>query len=62
MTFKFFLMEFLLRNSGQRIQLGTMRLTVRSLALLNGLRIQHCCELWYRLQMWLGPRVAVAVA
>ena len=22
----------------------------------------HCCELWCRLQTWLGSRVAVAVA
>ena len=35
----------------KRIQLGTMRLWVRSLALLSGLRIQHCCELWCRSQM-----------
>ena len=27
----------------QLIQLGTMRLRVRSLALLSGLRIWHCC-------------------
>ena len=27
---------------------GTMRLWVWSLALLSGLRIQHCCELWCR--------------
>ena len=30
----------------KRIRLGTMRLRVRSLALLSGLRIQHCYELW----------------
>ena len=28
---------------------------------VSGLRIQHCGELWCRLQMWLGSRVAVAV-
>ena len=33
---------------------------VRSLVLLSGLRIQCCCELWCRSQMWLGSRVAVA--
>ena len=27
-----------------------------------GLRIQHGCELWCGLQMWLGSHVAVAVA
>ena len=30
------------------IQLGTMRSRVRSMALLSGLRIQRCCELWCR--------------
>ena len=35
---------------------------VWSLALLSGLRIQHCTELWYRLQRWLGSCIAVAVA
>ena len=30
----------------KRIQLGTMRLQVRSLASLRGLRIRHCPELW----------------
>ena len=33
---------------------GTMRVWVQSLALLNGLRIQCCCELWCRLQIWLS--------
>ena len=37
-------------------------IAVPSLALLSGLRIQRCCELWFRLQMQLGSRVAVAVA
>ena len=46
----------------KQIQLGTMRLQVRSLASLSGLRIQHCCELWYRSQMRLGSCVAVTVA
>ena len=41
---------------------GTMRLRVRSLALLSGLRIQRCRELWCRLQPQLGSCVAVAVA
>ena len=39
-----------------------MRTQVQSLALLSGLRIWLCHELWYRLQMWLGCGVAVAVA
>ena len=44
-----------------RIQLGTMRLRVRSLASLSGLRIQHFYELWCRSQTWLGSRTTVAV-
>ena len=42
-------------------QLGTMRLGVRSLALLSGLRIWHCRERRCRSQMRLGSHVAVAV-
>ena len=45
----------------KQIQLGTMRLQVRSLALISGLRIQHCHELWCRLQTRLGSHVAVAL-
>ena len=45
----------------KRILLGTRRLRVRSLASLSGLPIRHCCELWYRSQMWLRSSVAVAV-
>ena len=37
-----------------------MRMWVRSLALLSGLRIQHCCELQCRSQLRLGSGVAVA--
>ena len=44
----------------KRILLGTMRLQVRSLALLRGLRIRHCHELWCRSQMQLGSCIAVA--
>ena len=39
-----------------------MRMQVRSLASINGLRIQGCHELWCRSQMPLGSCVAVAVA
>ena len=39
-----------------------MRLRVRTLALLSGLRIQCCRALWCRLQMRLRSGVAVAVA
>ena len=42
-----------------------MRMPVRSLALLSGLRIRHCCELWHRLRcssdlalLWLYCRPA----
>ena len=42
------------------VQLGTMRLWVRSLVLLSRLRIQHCHELWCRLQTLLRSGVAVA--
>ena len=45
----------------KRIQLGTMRLWVQSLASLSGLRILHCCEMSCRLQMRLGSDVAVVV-
>ena len=34
---------------------------VRSLALLSGLRIQRCSELWCRSQMQLGFCIAMAV-
>ena len=47
----------------KRIRLGTMRLQVRSLALLSGLRIWRCRELWCRLDLvllllWLWCRPA----
>ena len=46
----------------KRIRLGTMRLRVQSLALLSGLRILRCSELWCRSQMQLGSGIAVPVA
>ena len=45
----------------KRIQLGTTRLQVESLALLSGLKICRCCELWCRSLTRLRSRVAVAV-
>ena len=45
----------------KRIQLGTMRLQVQSLASLSGLRIRCCRELWCRLQTRLRSGIAVAV-
>ena len=38
-----------------------MRIQVRLLAPLSGLRIQSCHKLWCRSQTWLGSGVAVAV-
>ena len=48
----------------KRIPLGTIRLWVRSLALLSGLRTWRCGELWYtyRSQTQLGSGFAMAVA
>ena len=46
----------------KRIQLGTVRLQVRPLASLNGLRIWRCPKLWCMSQMWLRSGIAVAVA
>ena len=46
----------------KRVQLGTMRLWIQSLASLSGLRIRHCPELWCRSQTWLGSGVAMALA
>ena len=34
---------------------------VQSLALLSGLRIRHCCELWCRSKMWLRSCIAMAL-
>ena len=45
----------------KRIRRGTMRLRVRSLSSLSGLRIWCCRELWCRAQMCLGAGV-VAMA
>ena len=45
----------------KRIQLGTMRWWVRSVASLSGLRIWHCHELWSPSQMWLRSCIDVAV-
>ena len=45
----------------KRIQLVTVRLWVRSMASLSGLRIRCHCELWCRLQMQLGSGIVMAV-
>ena len=44
------------------IRLVSTRIQVRSLPSLSGSGIQHCRELWCRLQTQLGSRIAVAVA
>ena len=54
--------EYLLWLSRLRTQLVFMRIQIRSLVSLNGLRIQCCRELWHRSKMWLRPGVAVPVA
>ena len=54
-------LEFLLWLSGIEPNWYQWGRGFDSLALLSGLRIQHFCELWCRLQMWLGFSVAVAV-
>ena len=43
------------------IQLGIMRMQVRSLASISGFRIRCCRELWCTLQMRLRSCIAVAV-
>ena len=45
----------------KQIRLGTMRLRVRSLALLSGLRIGHCCGCGVGQSHASDPGVAVAV-
>ena len=44
-----------------RIQLVSLGMWLRSLALLSGLRIQCCHEMWCRSQMQLRSDIAVAV-
>ena len=46
----------------KQIRLVSVRMGIRSLALLSGLRIRHCRELWCRVQTGLRSAVAVAVA
>ena len=53
--------EFPIVVQWKRIQLGTVRMWVQSLALLSGLRIKRCRELWCRSQTQLRCGVAVAL-
>ena len=52
---------FLLWLRGLWTRLVSMRMQIRSLALLSGLRIQHYHELWCRSRPQLRARIAVAV-
>ena len=54
--------EFLLWLSGLRTRLVSVRMQVRSLASLSGLRIWHCHKLQQRWQIQLRSGMAVAVA
>ena len=54
--------EFLSWLGGLGTQLVSMRMEVRSLASLSGLRIRCCRELWCRSKTQLGSGLAVAVA
>ena len=53
--------EFPLWLRGLRTQLVYVRMWVRPLALLSGLRIWCCCEPWHSLQTWFGSGISVAV-
>ena len=53
--------KFPLWLSRLRTQLASLRLRVRSLALLSELRIQFCRELWCRSQTRLASGIAMAV-
>ena len=45
----------------KQIRLVSMRMSVRSMALLSGLRVQCCWKLWCRSQTQLGSCIALAV-
>ena len=51
----------LVRNSAL-VRISGVQEDSEPLALLSGLRIWHCHELWCGLQMWLGSHNAVALA
>ena len=46
----------------EQTQLVSMRMQILSLALLSGLKMRCCCELWCRLQTQLGSGAAGAGA
>ena len=45
----------------KQTRLVSVRMQVRSLALLSGLKIQHYCKLQCRAWTWLGSGVTIAV-
>ena len=55
---KTILQEVLLQRSWKQIHLLPLWMRVQSLALLSGLRIRHCHELWFRVtdtaRIWRG--------
>ena len=55
------ILEFLLWLSGLHTQIVSMRMQIQYLALLSGLRIWHCRELWCssQTQLWSGVNVTV---
>ena len=59
---KNFYAEFLLWLSGLKTHLVSMRMQVKSLVSISGLRIQCRHELWYRLPTQLRSYIAVAVS
>ena len=46
----------------KQIRLASLRMHVQSLALLSGLMINSCCELWCWSQTWLRSCIAVGLA
>ena len=61
LAFKNYILEVPVMAQQERILLVAMRMQVRSLASLSGLRIWRCHELWCRSQTQLGSCIAVAV-
>ena len=58
------LLDTLVKNPGARVPVVAQRKRTHlgTMASLSGLRIQHCRELWHRLQILPGSGVAMAVA
>ena len=58
LTLKGLSLEFPLWLSRLRTGLVSMRMRVRPLTSLSGLRFQSCCRLWHRSQIWLRSGIA----